>query len=752
MTYETAKAGNWVAETFAVVDGDISLLGSAAGYVRFSDALSNGDTVFYSAFDDNNNREAGYATYSSEKLTDRVVTATLKAGIYAEGENLTPVNFTGDNPTIAGTFNQAAFEDLWEHISRTDNPHEVIASQIPQSNEPLGETVQDALDTLSRRIDGNVEDIEEEEREIQDHLNDLDNPHEVKAPQVELEPKSADLGDNVQQSLEMMLARYQELAEDLVLTHVDGNETVIQIRRGPNASNPPTPDQIDVGELSFDYDDGRVFSKLNDGTVVVVGGPQNIKDAPKDSYLYGRRDGVWTRITPTLISDEPPSNVDNGTLWFDTGTTAELYVYDGAWVSVTGGNGGFGENGEIPDNIVLDDADGLLQNVALAREIDSNGDGAWRQITTSDLVTENNQPMFRDAESDIRNQQQANLYLHDKIKALEGAVGEHSLMFTMDLPAAAARFAITDGFTTGNRLEDCTFIVLPEEDRNGSSIDLERLSQGDVLRVGDGMGEFAELRINGDPQGNTFPYNKIGGDMDRLSDAIPYDFTVFVAFDPAGLATIDYVDGQDAKRVSKSGSTMTGTLGINTPRSDSAHNSFRIHGRINGRESYLLRDYQRRDTDDKKSDYIEYFGGSSGDNCIMNKGQIAKLIEEAMSASVTTWKYVKDQTSPKDGEFSYRENSNQVVLVMGNKTSDGILWVHGHGREDSIGFEDSFFVSVSQQDGNFNLISDVEDFEFSRKNKTNTHVYLDDAEWEIDLVEGQRYCIRIPGLLPIVKF
>ena len=182
MTYESAKAGNWVAESFAVVGNDLSLLGSSVGYTRFGDALSDGDTVFYSAFDDNNNREAGYATYSSGKLTDRVITATLKAGVYAEGENLPAVDFNGSNRTVAGTFNQVAFEELWGHIFDRENPHEVIAEQVPQNPaNGRGDNVQDALDNLSDHVNQNTQDLI-------DHENNVGNPHEVKADQVDLNP------------------------------------------------------------------------------------------------------------------------------------------------------------------------------------------------------------------------------------------------------------------------------------------------------------------------------------------------------------------------------------------------------------------------------------------------------------------------------------------------------------------------------------------------------------------------------------
>jgi hypothetical protein len=123
MTIETAQAGNWVAETFTNVDDYLALGGTSGGYVRFRDAFRNGDTVFYSAVDDDNNREAGSATFQDGRLVDRNITAVLRSGVYEEGENLPPVNFRGTNRIVSGTFNQYAFEKLWAHIFNEDNPH-----------------------------------------------------------------------------------------------------------------------------------------------------------------------------------------------------------------------------------------------------------------------------------------------------------------------------------------------------------------------------------------------------------------------------------------------------------------------------------------------------------------------------------------------------------------------------------------------------------------------------------------------------
>ena len=44
------------------------------------------------------------------------------------------------------------------------------------------------------------------------------------------------------------------------------------------------------------------------------------------------------------------------------------------------------------------------------------------------------------------------------------------------------------------------------------------------------------------------------------TDEQEYAFTFLSAFDPEGLATIDYVDSQDALRVAKAGDTIQGPL------------------------------------------------------------------------------------------------------------------------------------------------------------------------------------------------
>ena len=306
------------------------------------------------------------------------------------------------------------------HVGAGGNPHGTKASQVTQSNEPLGANVQTALDKLYQRQSS-------DNSNSSAHANNKNNPHEVKAEQV---PQSnAELGDSVQEALNDLHGSVVELVEMLPekadLDHIDGLDTHIQLRRGTNPLE-AWNDDLMVAELFFHYTKGQLWTKLSDGTMVMIGSSSFIEDAPKDGYTYGREDGQWVRVGATEVGDDRPQDPVTGTLWYDTGHTCELYVYDGSqWVSMTGAGGG-GGGGDLPDNVVLDDAPEMLHNLALAREIGDDGEGVWRQITTSDLVTENNQPMFAGRADDaIRNQKDANWYLLDLVESLTDCVISH---------------------------------------------------------------------------------------------------------------------------------------------------------------------------------------------------------------------------------------------------------------------------------------------------------------------------------------
>ena len=143
--------------------------------------------------------------------------------------------------------------------------------------------------------------------------------------------------------------------------------------------------------------------------------------------------------------------------------------------------------------------------------------------------------------------------IKDKVNALEGVVGDHSLVFTMDNSnPRAGEFNLKDGaMQITNTLASADYITLSDTDRNGNPIDLDRVTEGDVLRFSSIDGQVAELKIT-DGTNGVFAFTKVSGELDRLSE-YPYDFILLSSFDPAGLATIAYVDERDETKIGNQG-------------------------------------------------------------------------------------------------------------------------------------------------------------------------------------------------------
>jgi hypothetical protein len=157
-------------------------------------------------------------------------------------------------------------------------------------------------------------------------------------------------------------------------------------------------------------------------------------------------------------------------------------------------------------------------------------------------------------------------HIKDKISALEGAVGDHSLVFTMlNANVREGEFNLKNGaMELTNTLSSAEYITLSSTDRNGNSVDLDRITEGDVLRLSDIGGQVSELKIDSATNG-VFAFTKISGELDRLSD-YPYDFVLLSSFDPSGLATIDYVDERDDTKLSTAGGKMNGLIDMGAQR------------------------------------------------------------------------------------------------------------------------------------------------------------------------------------------
>ena len=347
--FEAARAGDWIAESFTR-SGDVFIIsGKSAGYSSFDDCLSNGDSVFYSAFDEADNREAGLAVWdsSAKTLTPVEIHASLVGGAFIKGDP-DAVQFTSGG-TITGTLNATAFNTIWGHVFEKGNPHDTQADEIDQSNDKLGDTVQDALNKIATYViqldpDGNS-DIDWGDL---DGLKDL---LDSKADQTDLEQEILDriAGDAALQAqidaidpdgdsdvdwsdIENKPATYPPSVHGHQIDDVDGLQDALDAAGGTPAwgdvTGKPTefPPEAHTHEQS-EVDGLELRLDAIEGSITDGGG---FVDAPDDGKLYGRQSEAWAEVA---IPDAGASSWNDLT---DKPTEYPPSAHGHAWDEITG--------------------------------------------------------------------------------------------------------------------------------------------------------------------------------------------------------------------------------------------------------------------------------------------------------------------------------------------------------------------------------------------------------------------------------
>ena len=277
----------------------------------------------------------------------------------------------------------------------------------------------------------------------------------------------------------------------------EGNPVeVVGLRDGENVRAPLTTDLIETNPgITFRNAKGQ-FAAVDPGVTELT------NQLKVNRYLYDRM--IERGVTIDVV---PPEVYAEGTFWFcNREDSMQLFVYH-------------------------EDSDAWIPVAPPATISDRVAKGEETQGAILEAVGE----------------------LETKVSALEGAVGEHALVFSSALTPEDGEFTITiDGMSASNTLSGGNVITMSGTDRNGNSIAIDRITEGDVLRLSDVSQTTAELKITSVSGGGAFGYEKLFGDLDRLSE-YPYDFNLFSSFDPQGLATVDYVDERDKTKIGITG-------------------------------------------------------------------------------------------------------------------------------------------------------------------------------------------------------
>ena len=174
------------------------------------------------------------------------------------------------------------------------------------------------------------------------------------------------------------------------------------------------------------------------------------------------------------------------------------------------------------------------------------------------------------------------------------------------------------------------------------------------------------------------------------------------------------------------GGTIKDSVVIDEPTQDADYSAFTLMGRIDGTNGRtLLKDFHYSRTSPEENDAIQYFGTQISDSSIMNKGQIAELVDGEIAEAVKAFKerrslYIKEATRRTDGgiddnqfvtnsdfqatttEFYFKNayTSARSRKDVSNYESTGSAKVTIYSADDGIKVYMGLIESIVAEDGN----------------------------------------------------
>ena len=386
------------------------------------------------------------------------------------------------------------------------------------------------------------------------------------------------------------------------------------------------------------------------------------------------------------VSPTPPDDPEEGKLWYDsTGNVIELFIYvDGAWVSAT------------PSS-----------EYALEARIAANEEGI------RDLWTDQQRQDFELAGLDHR------------VDQLEGKVGEYRYLFqtTNATPRDGQMALLKRDLSTTTRWEEAELLSFNPTTLSGETFDVSEVVTGDVIRL------FVEGDIS--LQVSAFEVKVIQNDNGLLQisqkvksvgtgmDGATYEVEHLKSFDPAGLATMDYVNAQDELLMPKTGDIFTGPISFErgskelgtqfsispNPDSDYATNIYSFNnGEIRLRSSHTDKESDRvgshiilRPNNGQPETRIYKVVNPTTDDMAANKRYVDSVAGGLVSPPGLRFKFV-DTFNVQEGEFYYGEVDGKIDLRLNNVSRD-VTWNY-NGLSQTISYREGHIFTIYNVDSN----------------------------------------------------
>ena len=480
-----------------------------------------------------------------------------------------------------------------------------------------------------------------------------------------------------------------------------------------------------------------------------------------------------------------PTGVEDGfQVELENGVTYEFRAEFQRWDVVKGTGNSVWITDELPDEQYTSNGDLWFDNTADTMQLFlwHEESDAWLPVapptTLEDRVAEG-----EEAQRIIIQQVQAGLAeqvkLQNKVNALEGVLGEHSFIFTTsNRNPRPGEFNLQDGgMNITNSIDTADYIALSNVDANGKEVNLDRVVENDVIRIGSMEGGSAELRVTSST-GGLCQFEQVSGDLNRLAE-VPHDFVLLSSFDPAGLATIEYVDAQDEMlstmitqngralndKISKSGEQMLaeGAWRIKQPKSGGGNASFVV---INDNVMNLYHvAYPENGEHAANMQYVDdqiaaipepNLSGYATEQYVDD--QIAAIPEPVAFERPVLWKYNPDVMADQlgNGEFNLSadpENgsSSDWSIYFAKRDANGHYWYpHDSGNEWTHEI-DAQMATIRGRDQNC-VHGKTTKWYFNQGTNNYARLTLVYYRSSNPLAGGKWYALHIPGYMPYFTF
>ena len=239
---------------------------------------------------------------------------------------------------------------------------------------------------------------------------------------------------------------------------------------------------------------------------------------------------------------------------------------------------------------------------------------------------------------------------------------------------------------------------------------------------------------------------------------MPFDFILLSSFDPAGLASIDYVDERDETKLSLSGGTVTGNLAVNA-------SSTTISGKESTSSGQTIFNVKANGPSGKsvievRNDGVVKFHDANG-NTLMATSEDQPMTKKASdyryNQTAALWKYVGlestdlDATEIGPGEFAIKFSgsgeSKKVYIYLSKLCADGFFW-YGTNNDKEYVHSLTTMVSVANSSGSPRFTAKATEFRFNQSGHDFFRCTGEYVKEMFNLVRGSYYTCNFPGLLP----